>query len=152
MAHIPLFYVLPDVAIKENRSLIVDVETSPLPLGTYNFIELFCDDPGCDCRDVIIEVTCQGQESPLATMRYGWEDFEYYRKFIGANEINDEVIDHKAPALTGDEQSKYADILYKVFRDFIKDQGYVKRIEKHYFQFKEEISKRAKNVEQGVQK
>jgi hypothetical protein len=150
MAHIPLFYVLPDVAIKESRSLIVDDNTSRLPLGTYSFIELFCDDPGCDCRDVVIEVICRGQGSPLATMRYGWEDFEYYRKFIGANEINDEVIDRKAPALTGDGQSEYADILFRVFRDFIKNEGYVKRIEKHYFQFKAEITKRAREVEQAV--
>ena len=147
MAHIPLFYVLPDVAIKENRNLIIDVKNARLPEGDYNFIELFCDDPECDCRNVVIEVIVKGEEKPLATMRYGWEDFEYYQKFIGANELNDEVIDCKAAALIGEKQSEHADLLLRIFKDFLRDEGYQKRLALHYHKFKEELKKRAAALE-----
>lgn len=43
----------PDVAERETRTVtVIDSSDFNLPPAHYSFLEMFCDDPGCDCRRV----------------------------------------------------------------------------------------------------
>jgi hypothetical protein len=54
---------------------------SDLPEGLYAFLELYCPDPICECKEVKIEITKQSSmdlnyfetsDTPIATLRYDW--------------------------------------------------------------------------------
>jgi len=57
-------------------------EQQELPVGEYGFMEFYCDEPGCDCRRVIIRVLRPdtGWNKPWATINYGWGNLDFYRK------------------------------------------------------------------------
>ena len=75
-----LFHDLfPDVAEAESRSIFVlpDSDLS-LPEGRYDFLEMFCNEKGCDCRRVIFSVVSSVSESIEAQVGWGWEDQESF--------------------------------------------------------------------------
>lgn len=47
----------PDLAINETRSLTITNTKDNVPIGDYGFCEMFCTDPKCDCRRVILNVS-----------------------------------------------------------------------------------------------
>jgi hypothetical protein len=52
-----LFHDLfPEMAERETRSVIVPPGSPPsgLPPGQYAFLEMFCNEKGCDCRRVFL--------------------------------------------------------------------------------------------------
>jgi hypothetical protein len=51
----PFVHKFPVPGVAETRSVTV-TNTSGLPDEEYGWLELFCDEPGCDCRRVIIDV------------------------------------------------------------------------------------------------
>ena len=53
-----------------------------LPDGNYGFIEMYCDEPNCDCRRVMVLVLRPetGTNKPWATINYGWESEGFYQK------------------------------------------------------------------------
>lgn len=55
---------------------------SDLPQGVYAFLESYCCNPKCDCREVKIEIVKQSAmnlgyfettDKPVATLQYAWE-------------------------------------------------------------------------------
>lgn len=59
----------------------VQIERSPqLPDGEYSFIDMYCSDPGCDCRKTMIQVLHNGKH--VSTINYGWEPAEFYEKWM----------------------------------------------------------------------
>ena len=67
MELVPFYIRFPDLAEKETRSIFI-FKSGDLPPGQYGFLELFCDDPKCDCRRVVISVISpQRGTAPLAT-------------------------------------------------------------------------------------
>ena len=56
MGYLPLFKVLPEIGMKETRSINVTQNNNTLPLGEYAIIEMYCDEFDCDCRRVILSV------------------------------------------------------------------------------------------------
>ena len=72
-----------DLAAHETRSVTVR-GTPGLPDGEYGFIEFYCDDPGCDCRRVVINVMCSTTGPRIwASINYGWESLYFYERWMG---------------------------------------------------------------------
>src|SRR5712691_7758423 len=55
MPMIPFMEKFPELAASETRSAQVAGQGG-LPDGDYGFFELYCNEPGCDCRRVIVTV------------------------------------------------------------------------------------------------
>src|ERR1039458_3144226 len=49
----PFMERFPEVGARETRSATV-TQRQDLPDGEYGFLELYCDEPGCDCRRATI--------------------------------------------------------------------------------------------------
>jgi hypothetical protein len=51
----PFMERFPEVGARETRSVTV-TNRQDLPDGEYGFLEFYCNEPGCDCRRVMIDV------------------------------------------------------------------------------------------------
>ena len=139
---VPLFEKLPEIAAVETRSIIIADNNSNIPNGIYGLWESYCDELNCDCRRIFINVV--SRDSPgdiLATISYGWETPEFYKKWMGRADTK--LIDMMTqPHLEiGCVQSKYANDFLELFQGMIKDKSYVERLSRHYVLFKEVVNK-----------
>src|SRR6266581_1506064 len=84
MPMIPFIERFPDLGGRETRS-VTATQRPDLPDGEYGFVELYCDEPGCDCRRVTIDVLRPetGWSKIWATISYGWESLDFYRTWGG---------------------------------------------------------------------
>ena len=140
MELVPFHRRCPDVAAKETRSISV-FKRGELPIGQYGFVELYCDDPQCDCRRVIISVISpQMGTAPLATINYGWESAEFYAEWLGSWH---NVGACKGPSLDPlNPQTEYADALLALFEAALVDEHYRRRFERHYALFKSTLPRK----------
>ena len=134
---IPFCTRFPDLGPRETRCVCVVAPGGALPVGEYGFMEFYCEDPGCDCRRVLLQVTTpQAPQTALATINYGWEGAEFYTRWMhgdaqAGREITAACLDPLHP------QSQYADPLLDVFREqMMTDPAYVARLARHYEMFK----------------
>ncbi|MFM0515160.1 hypothetical protein [Paraburkholderia sp. RL17-373-BIF-A] len=117
-----------DVASRETRAVIVSAGT-PIPADEYDFVEFFCADKRCDCRRVSLQVVGQLSGPKIwATINYGWETEQFYRKLAGEG-WSRPILDPFNP------QSAYSAFFLKVFEDMIRDKAYVDRLKRHYKMF-----------------
>jgi len=120
----------PEIAERETRSATV-LNAADLPGGEYAFVELYCTDPKCDCRRVIVQVAAKDMPGKiLATLSYGWDTAEFY-----ARTLHNEELAKKATTVTVEwltPQTKYANALKEVFETIIEDSEYVERLKRHY--------------------
>jgi len=81
----PFFQRFPERGVRETRSVTI-TGRNDLPDGDYGFIELYCDEPHCDCRRVMVVVLRPdtGWNKFWATINYGWESREFYLRWAGA--------------------------------------------------------------------
>jgi hypothetical protein len=94
---------------------------TPLPAGAYLFMEMFCTEPDCDCRKVMMWVEHDGRY--VALINYGWEDEAFYAKWMGVDQLADmdrselmgPALDINSPIVAG-----YDDIL-SFFREIMND-------------------------------
>ena len=110
----------PEVAERETRTVIViDFSDFNLPPAHYSFLEMFCDEPGCDCRRVFFSVVSSLQKDIQAVIAWGWEEREFYIKWMGDDDpciINDLI----GPALNlTSQQSNLAPALLNLFRNVL---------------------------------
>ncbi|KXA96580.1 hypothetical protein AKJ37_04895 [candidate division MSBL1 archaeon SCGC-AAA259I09] len=140
MPYAPFHEKFPRVAEEETRSIIAPSH-SKLPKGKYVLVELFCDEPDCDCRRVFFDVFYEEKKKSVAVVAYGWEDREFYENWSSKNDP--EIIDDlKGPALNkASPQSKLAPRVLELIEQVLKDNQYVERIKRHYHLFKEQIEK-----------
>jgi hypothetical protein len=135
MSHAAFDEYFPDLASKETRVVTL---TGPNPEGyepgPNAFIEYYCTDPNCDCRNVYIQIINEHFPGPLATISYGWESKAYYKEWMGAADEDELLRDFMGPSLAvGSRQSPYAEHWLRVFKDIIrKDKAYVDRLQRHY--------------------
>jgi hypothetical protein len=135
----------PDLGRRETRSLLVE-PGQHLPGGEYGFIEFYCDEPGCDCRRVVINVMKPetGWGRSWAIINYGWESADFYRKWshfeCDPAEMRGPILDPFNP------QSKYAEILLQLFRDILESPGYVERLKRHYQMFRGTVQTGRENM------
>ncbi len=140
----PFYTEFPDLAFAETRSATVRGYKG-LPDGAYGFLEYYCNEPNCDCRRVFIIVISQDTEDKtLATINYGWENAEFYIKWMGDDE---DIESLKGPALAPPPalQTKLAPYLLKLFKEAALEDGeYIKRLRRHYSMFRRAIETKHK--------
>ncbi len=132
-----LFYSLcPTVAENETRVVIVPpgIE-SDIPAGEYAFCEMFCDEPGCDCRRVFFAVILNN--NAVAVITYGWESPAFYAKWMRSDDPAD-IADLVGVGLNmASPQSQLAPLLLNYFETvLLQDKPYIERVKRHYKMFR----------------
>jgi len=140
MPLVPFRQHFPEVAENETRMIIVYEEYPHigLPLGVYLFEEMYCDEPGCDCRRVVWYVVCSCRKGIQAMIGWGWEPREYYVKWMGDDDPL--IIDNfKGPDLhMPSPYTDISDILLRFVKEvLVNDREYTERIKRHYKMFRE---------------
>jgi hypothetical protein len=136
----PFMERFPELGARETRSVTVP-PGQDLPDGEFGFLEFYCDEPGCDCRRVMIDVLRPetGWSKIWATISYGWESLDFYREWSGAAS---DPIQMKGPYLDPlNPQTKYSSALLNLFRVLLQSPDYVERLKRHYRMFRESVEK-----------
>jgi hypothetical protein len=138
MSHTSFNHFFPDIAGEETRVITIFKNSDTgLPPGQYAFIDLYCADPDCDCRNVFIQVLDLRSHQPHANISYGWEPIAFYKKWMGGGEKDDDKFileNFKGPALVPFSiQSQYANRWLEFFKEVLRtDKDYAERLERHY--------------------
>lgn len=141
----PLHHRLPHIAEAETRCITIP-EDSPfakqLPPSDYLFMELFCNEPGCDCRRVFFTVHSSRSEKNEAVIAYGWETPAFYRKWFKRG-TEEDIIELQGPVLNlGSPQGRHADAILDLFTEVLLPQkDYIERVKKHYKQFRATVDR-----------
>jgi hypothetical protein len=144
MAMIPFYTRFRDLAFKEMRSATVRGRPG-LPNGEYGFLELYCDEPGCDCRRVMIDVITPTSGPKIwATINYGWESLEFYEQWMRNKETAHELYGAMLDPLN--PQTGYSNALLQLFNQILQDETYVERLKRHYHLFKTDLIEKRKSA------
>lgn len=140
------FDEFPELVHSEFRNVTIldNGSTQYIPPGNYAFLESFCNDPGCDCRNVFIHVISESTNTAWAVLRYGWESKKFYKKWFGdSNELEEYFPGVVIDPLQGPSTLLTQEFL-ELFKSILKvDKPYSERIEAHYKLFKEKIHKKS---------
>lgn len=151
MPYVPFYLKFPAIAQRETRTVTLFSKSGfDLPAGDYTFLEMFCDEPGCDCRRAFFFVSSSGREHAIAVIAYGWEDRDFYVKWMGDDEP--EVIETlKGPALNlSSPQSKLAPAVLELFQKvLLQDRRYIERVKRHYGLFRAAIDRKSAGRKKG---
>jgi len=121
----PFDMVFPDVAKNEVR-VIHALDHDALPRGAYLFRELYCNEPACDCRRVLLQVYWAEGKRVAATINYAFEPAK--PPFDDEPQI---FLDPINP------QSDVSDVLFDMFEEMIAtDRAYHDRLVRHYEMWK----------------
>lgn len=147
MAMMAFYTRFKDLAFKETRVRTV-LPGRAMPADEYGFLEFYCDDTRCDCRRVIIKVLGHHSGDKVwATISYGWEAPEFYRKWAGTDLLDAEEMCR--PSLDPlNSQSSHATFFLSVFEETIQDKTYVERLQRHYAMFRQPAKRRGKLLRQ----
>jgi hypothetical protein len=124
----------PDLAINETRSLTITNTKDNVPIGDYGFCEMFCTDPKCDCRRVILNVS-DSKFNSFAMIGYGWETEKFYRNWFNSDRFTtDDIKEFMGPTHhNGIVETEYADFFLNFFKTtLLYDNEYIQRIKTHY--------------------
>jgi hypothetical protein len=125
----------PETAAKETRTITVRNHAG-IPTGSYGLIEMYCNEPACDCRRVFFDVYDWKRRTSMAIIAYGWESEKFYARWYGENDP-ETIHDLQGPVLNfGSPQSKYAPAFLTLIEDILEDSNYVSRLKRHYRIFK----------------
>ncbi len=112
------------------RSLEI-IGNPSLPHGIYYFFDLYCTDPECDCRKIIMEIVSENEL--VGQIHYGWESVEYYRKWMGGGDPSDTMVDDMAGL--SNAFSPVTDIPSDVILDLVGgllDETWIQKIKENY--------------------
>ena len=140
MPYTSFHYHFREIAEKETRTLTRLHEDHAVLRGNYGLLEMYCDDPDCDCQRVFFEVYDWERQKSMAYIAYGWESTEFYRRWLRMD--NPVVIREMQGPILNDEspQSKYAPAFLKLVKDVVlSDPAYSSRLKRHYQTFKEKV-------------
>lgn len=123
----------PGIAEKETRSVTLLGEQNGLPPGEYAFLEFYCVDPECDCRNVMFNVINRKGEH-LATLNRcldadGFKDIGEKQTFL--DPLN--------------KQGRYSKALLKLFLTRAMDARYARCLKNHLLMMKEMIRERSES-------
>jgi len=125
--------------LPEIKRVTVLSDDFSLPKGQYFFHESYCPDPHCDCRKVMINVLSDFSNTPLATIDYGWESQNYYKKWALGDKESAKNMGGASHAPFG-ARSKYSDLFLNMFNHLITtDENYKNRVIRHYKMFKSKL-------------
>jgi hypothetical protein len=123
------FYQLfPEIGPRETRTATIFGRDRSLLNDSYGFVELYCVDPDCDCRRVMINVLSERGRAHLATINHAFEP----------------------PAVDGpireqtfldplNVQSRWSIALLELFKEILLDEAYRERLERHYRMVKDAL-------------
>lgn len=143
MPYRPFRDLFPEVAGRETRTLTVFPDSgTDLPPGQYAFLEMYCDEPGCDCRRVFFYVVSSRRKDVEAVIAYGWEPPSYYEEWLKDDDPHI-IADLKGPCLNlASPQSRLAPAILDAVRNILlQDEAYVERLKRHYRMFRRKIDK-----------
>ena len=158
MSYAMLYELLPELAMKETRTItILPGNNCNLPPGNYGLIEMYCNDKGCDCRRVFLNVMSSVTKNTVAVIAYGWESLDYYaewffRERVDLTELDDldlqSVLSLKGPCLNiTSPQSKLAPTILEMVVDLVlSDKSYVNRLKRHYKLFRAKVDENYRNA------
>ena len=114
-----------------HRVRTVRIAQSPqLPDGEYSFFDMYCSDPGCDCRKTMIQVLHEGR--PVSIINYGWETPSFYKGWMQSAVDDADVssmagasIDISSPDLVG------RDGVLALFHALLNEE-WIQLIKRHY--------------------
>ena len=140
-----LFHSLfPELAERETRSITVLPHSEHnLPPGQYGFLEMFCDEPGCDCRRAFFMVMASFRQQPQAFVAWGWEDLEFYRRwmhddFMDARDLQGPILNFGSP------ETELSPAILELARTvLLADPNYVERVKRHYGLFRNAVETKA---------
>ena len=121
----------------------VSIAKSPqLPDGEYSFIDMYCADPGCDCRKTMIQVMHNGKF--VSVINYGWEPDTFYKNWMGSSaegspmpQMHGASIDITSPDLVNRKG------MLSLFNALLND-IWIEKFKQHYDKVKSVMAKRAK--------
>jgi len=131
----------PEIAKVETRNITIFEESDMnLPVGNYSFLEMFCDEPGCDCRRVFFYLMSDRGKNVEAVIAYGWESPKFYADWMKDDDPHI-IAEVKGPSLNlGSPQSNLAPALLDLVRNvLLQDRAYLDRIKHHYSIFRAKI-------------
>ena len=139
MPMVPFMQKFPELGARETRSVQM-TGVPELPDGDYGFIELYCDEPNCDCRRAFIQVWRHDTGGKIwATLSYGWESLGFYRKWArGSCDVRELM---GASLAEFNAQTRYSPALLLVFQALLKSPEYVERIKNHYHMFRAAVDR-----------
>jgi hypothetical protein len=143
MSYVLFYDYCPELAEQETRSItILPGSSLGLPPGEYGFLEMYCDEPGCDCRRVFLHVICSFRKGAQAIVAWGWEDLDFYVRWFQYGDLAD-AVELKGPVLNAlSPATELAPALVKLVRDvLLQDPEYVARIKRHYQMFRAKIDR-----------
>ena len=130
-----------ELAERETRSITVlpDSDTE-LPPGEDGFLEMYCDERGCDCRRVFLYFVRPERRDPEAVVAWGWEAVEFYKRWFEYGDPQ-ALAELKGPVLNfGSPATALAPALLELVRNMLlKDSEYVERIKRHYRMFRDAV-------------
>lgn len=117
-----------EVADREPRVVTVTQRGQPVPPDRYAFVDLYCDESGCDCRRVLLWVMAGSDQEPVATISFGF----------------DPEADDAGPFLDPlGRQSELSAGLLDLFVHLVNaDPAYVERLYRHYTLMREQADGR----------
>jgi len=145
-----LFHELyPEIAEKETRTITVLQDSDVgLPPGEYGFLEMFCNEPGCDCRRVFLMVMTPAIKGFAAIVAWGWEDRDFYRRWMKGPADDSDLDELIGPVLNfGSPETYLSEAILDLARKvLLRDTAYVERVKRHYAMFREKIEGEAKTA------
>ncbi len=141
MAFLPLHEVLPALAARETRTMVVAKAGMPLPVDSYTFNEAYCTEVGCDCRRVMLTVISAADRQVEAVINFGWEKAAFYGRWMGTTDRK-LIAELQGPLLNpGSEGTDRAPAVLELFRQMmLRDKVYVERLASHYRMFRSEVA------------
>lgn len=135
--------LFPNVAEKETRKItLMEGHGLDLPAWDYSFLEMFCDEKGCDCRRVMFSIVSSRREGILAVVGWGWEDDSFYGKWLGRDDRHlIEEMKGRCLNLASPQSDLAQALLYLTENRLLKDKAYRDRIKRHYRMFRKEIDR-----------
>ena len=140
------FKRFPDLVSTELRNIDIldDRAYPPIPAGKYSFLELFCDELDCDCRNVVIHVISLKPYKTWAILRYGWEKKQFYMDWF-YGDVDNQLVQNFPGVFIDfmmDMGSPTSDVWLEIFKQMLhEDALYANRIKAHYKMFKDMIEK-----------
>jgi hypothetical protein len=144
----------PEIAERETRTVtLLQRLPSGLAPGEYSLLEMFCDEPRCDCRRVMFCVFSSRTKEVEATVAFGWESRDFYVKWMGDDDPL--VIDDlRGPVLNlGSPQSRQAPAILELIETVVlRDRDYIERVKRHYALFREKIDGKHTSTKRAIRR
>jgi hypothetical protein len=129
MSLAPFYSLFPDLAAREVRTATV-FNNPELPPDTYAFTELYCVEPDCDCRRVMLNVIAKRSNKHLASINHAFDAPD-----------DDAPVPEQTFLDPLNPQSRYSEALLELFQTVVlADARYRARLERHYRMVKEAVA------------